>query len=267
MGYDISMKTPDSVPPPLSRIEELKFDFGIGVHEKHGQDSCLSLPEFGLFAVCDGVSGPGGETASQMAIEALRERALETENLGEEDTIKKLLEIIGEAHNKISSEKLPATTLALAKFIGNKLIIISIGDSRAYELGEKLEKITEDDNLAPTDFLERFDIAASRTDFTEEENENFKHLVRRMDVLTQAVGAQINEPHIYIREVREGYRYLLSSDGLTNLNRGEIEKILKENRSAQIAAIKLIDSAEKRSRGDSFRAKPDDITALVIEPK
>ncbi|GAA2475077.1 MerR family transcriptional regulator [Actinocorallia cavernae] len=159
-----------------------------------------------LLAVADGF-GPAGLAASGAAVAALRyldeaETLPVDGELGElgvlgalEDAVRAAGAAVAElagGTGEVGAEEVGAgevgTTLTALLWTGSRLALAHIGDSRAYLLrGGELYRITQDHRVTPQDLLLS------------------KALARGLDPV----------PDLRLQEPREGDRYLLCSDGLT----------------------------------------------------
>ena len=228
----------------------------VGVVRTNNEDSygIFTLRDGGeLFVVADGLGGHlAGEVASSTAVKRLRDYL---ENLSGED-IKEALKVIFQRLNReiynmgISSpaRKGMGTTLTLLYIKGNHAYIAHVGDSRVYRISEQgIEQLTQDQS-----FVEKL---VSNGLLSEEEAK--KH--PRKNVLLQMIGMKKEvEPQIIGPfEVREGDRFLLCTDGLSNLVMDrEIYEVFSRL-SLKEAVDFLVDLAKKRGG-------PDNITAIGV---
>ena len=174
-----------------------------------------------------------------------------------------------------------ATTVAIAALCHHpennefNMVYAHVGDSRVYLLkkGEPLQRLTIDDGLlgklvenemVNEEDARRIDQAIHAEELTEAEISYF----RLRGGITQALGGPL-PPEIHVDQIpiAIGDRILLCTDGIhDNLTDLEIEEILrKAPRNA--AARLLVEYALLRSREErqtTIRAKPDDMTAIVL---
>ncbi len=140
------------------------------------------------------------------------------------------------------------TTFTSAYTVGGDMFIMHIGDSRAYTYREgKLFRITHDHTLAQ----EYADLGQLRQ--AEVEHHPYSH------VLTRALGGQadIIESDMHHRDVEDGDRLLLCSDGLTKVaSEADIAAALGANPTSEAACQALIDLA-------LARGAPDNVTVIV----
>src|SRR6185503_6855706 len=85
-------------------------------------------------------------------------------------------------------------------------------------------------------------------------------------VLLQAVGTSLKHVHVGDHLLTDGDQLLLATDGVhDNLTDREMASLLRRTKTAGDASQQLIAAARTRSRERShLRAKPDDMTAIVI---
>ncbi len=134
------------------------------------QDFYLVDEEHQLYAVLDGMGGPGGSLASQTGAEYIKSRAKEFEGLDAEQARRLVISIMNDAgaeldkvrNNKAEWEsrginekdwKKLGTTLVLVKVVENTVIIGKAGDSRVYAFDpvKGMNCLTSDDSGALED--------------------------------------------------------------------------------------------------------------------
>jgi serine/threonine protein phosphatase PrpC len=211
-----------------------------------------------VFVVADGMGGhAAGEVASRMAISSLVKLAVQLpdwiftvdeEHVPEmEWRARRLVEQVS-AMLIARGEKDPAmrgmgTTLTAARILGRDLMIVHVGDSRAYLFrAGQLRRLTRDHTyaqvLAETGLLATRDAADSR----------LRH------ILTNALGGSDEHVDVDIDLVRleDGDRLLLCSDGLTDLVDDEtIAKTLSQTRVSREACTQLLQLALDRGGRDN----------------
>ena len=226
-------------------------------------EDCLAMdPELGVVVVADGMGGHrAGEVASAMAAQivlaGLRQRLPELRPSGSPHSpLLAVEESINQANLAIwnAAQDHPAqvgmgTTLALAVFHDNRIVIGHIGDSRVYRLrGGKAQLMTRDDSLL------RDEVDVGLISVAEAGKSHNRSLV------TQALGGAERVP-VHVRQVDAvpGDILLLCSDGLTDLvDDADIELILQEVRANVPLAAQLLVQAARDNGGY------DNITAIVI---
>ncbi len=211
-----------------------------------------------LIAVADGMGGhAGGEVASAIAINALEQilpiiSDLELEIFSREDLF---LNITYDIDRQIleKSKLQPdlsgmGTTLTALSILDKNIELLHIGDSRCYRYRDKkLEQLSYDHTV----MQELLDQGRLTPD------EVFDHPQRSL--LTQALmGDSGLDPVLVSYEIKKGDKFLLCSDGLTNvLSNYEISKIIEANEDNKVAAALI---AEVLSKG-----APDNITIIWSE--
>lgn len=272
-------------------------------HPSRNEDSFIMDEQSGLAAVFDGVGGSAaGEIAAQTAARAIRQswkrillqfqkgrkvRGL-LEDCGRTDLCKILEEIISEANEQVRTEGAKragtsdlATTVALTVFCrqansrGYTMVYAHVGDSRVYLLRnqEALKRLTSDDGLlaklVENEIVNdadafRIDQAMRANQLSDTEYSYF----RLRGGITQALGGPL-PPTIHIDQVTvfPGDRILLCTDGIhDNLTDEEIEEILRTSTRTSAPRL-LVERSISRSheeRDTSIRAKPDDMSAIVM---
>ncbi len=181
----------------------------LGLVRSNNEDSVYAGPR--LLAIADGMGGhAAGEVASKLVIgvlEPLDEDRPFPDLLGElRDTVLEANVRIAEAVQKDSELEGMGTTLTALRFVGAQVGLVHVGDSRAYLLrGDLLSQITHDDTYVQ--FL---------VDSGKITPDEAKDHPRKSVILRALLGAEV-EPDVSIREARPGDRYLLCTDGLTDV--------------------------------------------------
>jgi protein phosphatase len=221
-----------------------------GLVRGNNEDSVYAGPR--LLAIADGMGGhAAGEVASKMVIGEL-ERLDEDRPLG--DLLSALRSAVLEANHGLS-EAIESdadldgmgTTLTALRFVGGQVGLVHVGDSRAYLLrNDHLAQITHDDTYVQS-LVDSGKITA----------EEALHHPRKSVILRALMGSDV-DPDVSIREARAGDRYLLCTDGLSDVvTAATIEDTLREG-DAQEAADRLVDLA---LRGGG----PDNVTCVVAD--
>lgn len=224
----------------------------VGCLREGNEDSAYAGPH--LLAVADGMGGhAGGEIASAIALNSL-------ESLDDDIPAARMAEFLEEAVDSANSTiaryvqddpKLEnmGTTLTAMLLSGARLVLIHVGDSRAYLLrGGEFTQLTHDHTLVQT-LVDEGKIT---------EDEVATHPQRSL-LLRALNGQGAVEPDVKVHEVEVGDRYLLCSDGLSGVvSEGTVAETLSGEKSCESAARRLIDLA---NRGGG----PDNITAVVAD--
>lgn len=233
---------------------------------KMNQDHHGSWPELGLFVVADGMGGHNaGEVASHLAVETIRgfiaDSATATDitwpfglEVSNSIDTNRLTTAVRLANRKIYNEgtKSPdlsgmGTTVVAALVAGNRITIVSVGDSRLYRLRNgALEQLTKDDTWL-----------ASVLGQKQAEDVDPQHPLRH--VLTSVVGTKDDvKTDAREEQIQPGDRFLLCTDGVHGkLDAASLTSLLSSSPSAADGAAIVVNEAI--SRGTS-----DNATALVI---
>ncbi|MEX2293107.1 MAG: PP2C family serine/threonine-protein phosphatase [Acidimicrobiales bacterium] len=231
------------------------------------QDSYVILSDLGLYLVADGMGGAqGGEVASQLVVEAVRETYRDPSADALLDTIAEANRRIHEASESPSLRGMGTTAVALALLpeepdpdagslgdgddgTAQHLLILNVGDSRAYLLRDGgLTQLTEDHSMV-ADLLRDGHITAEEAEVHPQRN-----------IITRVLGVYPEvTPDLWPVDPVRGDRYLLCSDGLFN-----------EVRDDQITAAlrRLHDPAEAASelvRLANEGGGRDNITVIVVD--
>jgi len=233
---------------------------------KMNQDHHGWWPDLGLFVVADGMGGHNaGEVASHMAVETIHGFIAESAKTADitwpfgievKDSIdvNRLTTAVRLANRKIYSEgsKQPqfsgmGTTVVAALVTGDKMALVSVGDSRIYRLRNgALEQLTQDDTWL-----------ASVLGAKEAEDADPGHPLRH--VLTSVVGTKDDlKPEAREEVLQPGDRFLMCSDGVHGkLDSAALTSLLSQAMSSEEGAAKVVDEA-------LTRGTTDNTTALVI---
>jgi len=225
----------------------------VGLHRSGNEDSALINGV--LIAVADGMGGhAGGEVASKVAITTLAQilpllnnDEMDSESL--EDFLQSSvldvdneIRLTAEADDRLSGMGTTLTAIALYR---NKAYVLHTGDSRAYRLrGKEFTQLTKDHSVVQ----ELIDAGT----ITEEE----AAVHPQRSVLTNVLMGHGNITPLLIEyEVKAGDKFLLCSDGLSNVvSNQEIHKYLDEDD----ALSKLISLTYERGA-------PDNVTVVIAE--
>lgn len=206
------------------------------------------------FVVADGMGGHNsGEIASSMAVDFISKHILQfPELLTKDDISDSIKEIVGLANLNVYNKSLEneenygmGTTLVIAVTLNKKLFIGHIGDSRAYLFRKgELCKVTTDHS-----YIEELIKSGS---LTRQEAQNHP----KKNLITRALGCSDNvETDVYIIDIMEEDKFLLCTDGLTNmLSEEEIISILKASDNPDEVCKKLIDTANEKGGEDNITA-------------
>ena len=142
------------------------------------------------------------------------------------------------------------TTVVAAVAEGNHLYAANVGDSRLYVAGDCLVQITNDHSLVQ-EMVRSGEIAPQ-----EARNHPDKNIITRAVGVLQYVDADIFE-----RELAPGEKFILCSDGLTNMVDDEtiLNVINGEGTLEEKAAILIRHANENGGR--------DNITVIIADPQ
>jgi serine/threonine protein phosphatase PrpC len=220
-----------------------------GTHRDNNEDSYLVSPA--AIAVADGVSGrPAGEIASATVIRCL---ASAVQDLGGRSLNQDEVAKIVAAANAAVAERTGqdprlegmATTLTALFRAGNGLILAHIGDSRAYRFRDGgFQQVTRDDSYVQ-ELVDTGQITAE---------ESARHPLR--SVVLKVITGDCENPESKVglspHEMRDGDRWLIASDGLTNyVPHDLIERELASAQSPWECAESLIALAKRYDSEDN----------------
>ncbi len=221
-----------------------------GLVRGNNEDSVYAGPR--LLAIADGMGGhAAGEVASKIVISTL-EPLDEDRPLG--DMLSALRQAVERANQGIADEVQSdpeldgmGTTLTALRFSGAQIGLAHVGDSRAYLMrGDHLSQITHDDTYVQS--------LVDQGRLTLDEAANHP---RKSVILRALTGAAV-DPDVSIREARPGDRYLLCTDGLSDVVSAQtLYETLAEG-DPQECADRLVDLA---LRGGG----PDNVTCIVAD--
>jgi PPM family protein phosphatase len=208
-----------------------------------------------LLVVCDGMGGvEGGEIASELAAKVMWREMRSTPATRDAEVFARLLRrAVRVANHDVHamSRREPGlrgmgTTLSAAGVTGDRLVIATVGDSRAYVLRSgALVQVTRDQSLQSAL------IAAGH-------NEDEAAVAGGAILQALGVGPDV-EPSLSIIELRSGDRVLLCSDGLHGLVGDPALALLMSKPHTVAEAVKLLIAAARAAGGS------DNITAVVCE--
>jgi len=217
----------------------------IGLLRANNEDVWIALPEFGFFALADGMGGhKAGEVAARETIEQLS-KAVQAPRFS-------LLEAIERANAWVFKESRQAlykgmgTTLCCLHWTATTVTYAHVGDSRIYRFrNDQLELLTQDHSLHAK-------LLSSGL--------NSKTPYPYKNVITRAIGtAKHIHPEITSTPFEPGDLFLLCSDGLSDaLPLEDMEKIIQRSETLELMASRLIEKAK-------IKGSRDNITALLVK--
>ena len=239
----------------------------VGMKREHNEDSFLVNQDLGLYVVCDGMGGhAGGETASRLAVQTIEKELISARLRAEDPFAAKaplpesplagaLREAVEGAcaavfrTSRANPELAGMGTTCISLLVHDDHAILGhVGDSRAYLVRDgQVWQLSEDHSLVNEQ------VRAGLLTEEEAKHSRLKNIITRSvgfeeDVLVDVVGV----------ETRAGDKFLLCSDGLSNLiDREEIRDALVQSELAQVPEM-LIQLANSRG-GD------DNITVIAVQ--
>jgi len=233
----------------------------VGMKREHNEDSFLVNEDLGLYVVCDGMGGhAGGETASRLAVQTIEKELMSAKlrvddpfaaqtGLPESPLAGALREAVEGACAAVfrTSRANPdlagmGTTCISLLVHGDHAIVGHVGDSRAYLIRDgQVWQLSEDHSLVNEQ------VRAGLLTEEEAKHSRLKNIITRSvgfeeDVLVDVVGV----------ETRSGDKFLLCSDGLSNLiDTDEIRDALVRTDLTQVPDL-LIQLANSRGGDDNI---------------
>ncbi|WP_010147351.1 PP2C family protein-serine/threonine phosphatase [Serinicoccus profundi] len=223
-----------------------RTNIGLGSKSRN-EDSAYAGPE--LLVLCDGMGGhAAGDVASSLVVGELVH--LDGESHGADDALDILEHALEEANNRLAdvmevypdSDGMGTTCIAMLR-VDTKLAVANIGDSRAYLLrGGRLTQITTDHSFVQK-LLDEGRIS----------KEEAQHHPQRSLVTRVFTGRPEDHPDLSLRELRQGDRVLICSDGLTDYVSTEVvtEILAEPGRTPGQAADALVHTALRASTRDN----------------
>lgn len=227
----------------------------LGLIREGNEDSALT--DAHIIAVADGMGGHvGGEIASSVAIKKLASLShlFQSPDIDRDSVEDLLLNSVHSIDEEIAEyvEERPelqgmGTTLTSLVIVGDRIALLHVGDSRAYRVRENNIEQLSLDHTVIQELLSQGTITPSDVP---------THPQRSM--LTQVLmGEGIANPALMEYEIKSGDRFILCSDGLTNvLTDKEIKSLLHKDREV---------SVEKLIQATYTNGAPDNVTVVVAD--
>ena len=250
------------MPAPLNKFTFVfsgKSD--IGLVRTENQDSFGKFPEdssdlYGpkgqLFIVADGMGGHrGGKEASSIALKVVKNHFFSSD-YDEAVALKEAIEtanfeIFSKSGDKSDFGRMGTTCTVLA-LKADRAIIGHVGDSRVYKIeNNRIEQLTNDHTKVQEMLREGL--------LTPEEARNYPS----KSVLARALGVdeKVKVDIIDDLKLKRGQSFILCSDGLAKVSKGEILQIVSRNSAADACDI-LINLANERGGKDN-------VTVIVVK--
>ena len=233
----------------------------VGLIREGNEDSGYAGPA--LLLVADGMGGhAAGELASAIAIAAVADLDIHPPDAS--DVLGALADSITDVGDGIADVIADdpdltgmGTTVTGLYWLGERIAVVHVGDSRAYLLrGDELTQITHDHTYVQTL------VDAGRIS----EEEAAMH-PRRSLLMRALDGINPVEADLSIREARVGDRYMLCTDGLSGLVRAdEIAAHLRDGEPTGVVT-RLVDLALERGAPDNVTVVVADVVEVAGSPQ
>lgn len=205
-----------------------------------------------LYLVADGMGGhQAGEVASRAAVDLVIDQYYRdvTHDIGSSlvRAFRAANRMINEQAEADPSKAGMGTTLVAAVIVGQKVYVASVGDSRAYLVGQgRIAQITEDHSWVQEQIRAGMLTAEQAR----------QHPQR--NVVTRALGSKPSvEVDLFEGQIGEGDVVLMCSDGLSGLLEDREMQAIVESRTLEDACRDLVALANERGGGDN-------ITVLIV---
>ncbi len=222
----------------------------VGRVRKANQDSFYYDEAHGFAVVADGIGGrKGGEIASKVAVEGMKKEFLDCDRLRHEEINPFLANAIDRVNQQIldrgTKENKPGmgTTINCLMFVGDRLHIAHVGDSRTYLYYKgHMWLLTLDHNLKmllDRGWMQKQDLAPGAKE---------EALVRSLGLSDRC------DVDVYDITIKKGEIFLTCSDGLSSMvDDRKIAQIIRENESnlTQLPS-KLVSEANRRGGKDNI---------------
>lgn len=226
---------------------EDKFDF------MEPEDPVLLASRGSVYAVADGMGGhAAGQIAAELALKTFFKTYYGSLAANPKDALTSAVAaanaVVHTTAGAVPGRSGMGCTLTAVAVLEDQLLVVHVGDSRAYLVRSgELKQLTEDHSWVAEQ--------VKRGAMTQEE----ARLSPFRNVITRSIGASNSiQPDIFSVPLQSGDLVLLCTDGLSGVvSDSEILKILSEEAAPSFAAAKLIDAAN--SAGG-----PDNITVLIL---
>lgn len=239
----------------LTYLNDFAYQVDVGKVRIKNEDQATILTNSSgdiLMVVADGMGGRNkGDYASKLAIDILSEEfkkrkkgfiSIFVAKLWLQYVVGKANKLVYNTAEKDKTSKGMGTTLVTVLIRKNNIVVLNVGDSRAYLYhNDKIERLSEDQSYV--DYLKRSgQISESEAEKRKDKN-----------VLLNALGIY---PSISFNSRLLMYHnepLLLCSDGLfNNLKEKDIATIIKKGVNAKLTVKELINSANKNGGSDNI---------------
>lgn len=252
-------------------MSEIKISIKSDGNGKNNEDSLIAIRQGqrAILCVADGVGGlDDGDIASRFITKSLEAWAQDKDvnKMGEKTTHRELQSLVAKLHEDLravarerygsGSDKSLASTFVFAVVGLGRVVIESVGDSRAYIYQHgNCQQITVDQSASWYDMVTgyNYDILPDELKYTMEHKTD-----REKDrLIMQSIGAgeRIPQPVRYSVPIDQRVDILLCSDGFSNtLEVYEIQRELSIKQSGEKALSNLISLAKSRGETDNITA-------------
>lgn len=233
----------------------------VGLRRPGNEDS--GFADNTMLIVADGMGGhAAGELASAMAVATFAE--ISDDEVAPDEVLEYLAsgvdllsERIGDVISAEPSNQGMGTTLTGLAWMGERMAVVHVGDSRAYLLRDGiLDQITKDHTYVQS-LVDAGEITAE---------EATRH--PRRNLLNRAIdGIHTVEADLSMRETRPGDRYLLCTDGLSGVVPDDsLAEVLRTDSDPTGAVTRLVDMALEAGAPDNVTVVVADISAVDEAP-
>ncbi len=230
----------------------------VGRVRETNEDSVFCSADAGVFVVADGMGGhAAGEVASTIASERIGTLLCGMGDADSLDEVRSLFlkafqdagsEIIRQARQDSTRGGMGTTATVLVLRPADDYVVGHIGDSRAYLLrDDAFGRITTDHSWVEEQ-VERGMLSRAQA---------FQH--PQSNIITRALGTDpVPSPDLYVGAMQDGDRFLLCSDGLSDMiDEDTISNVLRGSDEPEAAASRLVSEA-------NLAGGLDNVTALVV---
>jgi PPM family protein phosphatase len=238
-----------------------------GCVRETNEDSYRAAPELKLFVLSDGMGGlECGEVASRIAVDTIVEHCRRADLNPSMPFTGGRLEGVSETTNRLASAvrvanlavhsaaqgsglaRAMGATVVAVRFVGERMSLAHVGDSRAYRLrGDDFEQLTRDHSFVAEQMRQ------GRMTVQQAGSSQLQNVLVRALGIDSSVEVDASE-----ELVLETDTVLLCSDGVTReLSDTQITAVLRETEEAQQAADRIVELAKQAGGGDN-------ITVIVL---
>jgi len=240
-----------------------------GCVRENNEDSYGASSEMQLFVLSDGMGGlECGEVASRIAVDTILEHCRRADSNPSLPLTGGRIHDVSDATNRLTSAvrvansavhsaaqgsaqgRAMGATVVAVRFVGERMSLVHVGDSRAYRLrGDDFEQLTRDHSFVAEQMRQgRMTVQQAGSS-------------RLQNVLVRALGIDPSvEVDVSEELVLDTDTILLCSDGVTReLSDAQITAVLQETEEVQEAADRVVELAKQAGGGDN-------ITVIVVRP-